>query len=53
MNDTIERKFDLGDFSQIIEEPEQVEETDNNVISDERFNDFITIMPGNITHEGC
>ena len=55
MNDTIERKFDLGDFSQIIEEPEQeeIQETDNNVMSDERFNDFITIMPGNITDEGC
>jgi len=62
MSEIKKPKFDLGEFTQSVveglDQPTQVveeeyEEEHNDVEDIERFDDFIMILPSNITEEGC
>ena len=55
MSEVKETKFDLGEFTRsVVEGLDQPSTPDiQDVEHDERYNDFITILPQNITIEGC
>ena len=55
MSEVKETKFDLGEFTRsVVEGLDQPSTPDiQDVEHEERYNDFITILPQNITIEGC